>query len=105
MSAVRRTHRKLPRPDECVATNPCRVRGAERNRRERVTREARELGATGRVEVNDRAIVVEGLDEPPRYYLQHGFGYQCHDQAKPHHYRQHGRAEIGWKAEDGTPAS
>lgn len=70
-----------------------------------VTREARGLGATGLVEVNDRAIVVEGLDEPPRYYLQHGFGYQCHDRAKPHHYRQHGRAEIGWKAEDGTPSA
>ncbi|MFE4540357.1 radical SAM protein [Streptomyces scopuliridis] len=66
-----------------------------------VTQEARALGATGEVEVNDRAIVVEGLDEPPRYFLQHGFGYQCHDRAKPHHYRQHGRAPIGWKAEDG----
>ncbi|MEV5260899.1 hypothetical protein AB0L02_22945 [Streptomyces anulatus] len=31
-----------------------------------VTREARGLGATGPVEVNHRAIVVEGLDEPPR---------------------------------------
>jgi DNA repair photolyase len=70
-----------------------------------VTRQARELGASGPVEVNDRAIVVEGLDEPPRYYLQHGFGYQCHDRAKPHHYRQHGRADIGWTAEDGTPAA
>ncbi|MFD7104925.1 radical SAM protein [Streptomyces celluloflavus] len=70
-----------------------------------VTQEARGLGATGSVEVNERAIVVEGLDEPPRYYLQHGFGYQCHDRAKPHHYRQHGRAAIGWEAEDGTPAA
>ncbi|MEV7003533.1 hypothetical protein AB0N62_38520 [Streptomyces sp. NPDC093982] len=35
------------------------------------------------------------------YYLQHGFGYQCHDRAKPHHYRQHGRAPICWEAEDG----
>ncbi|MGW3085785.1 radical SAM protein [Streptomyces sp. NPDC001108] len=68
-----------------------------------VTREARGLGATGEIEVNDRAIVVEGLDEPPRYYLQHGFGYQCHDRAKPHHHRQHGRADIGWTAENGTP--
>ncbi|MEU8887312.1 radical SAM protein [Streptomyces sp. NPDC048442] len=69
-----------------------------------VTREARGLGATGEVEVNDRAIVVEGLDEPPRYYLQHGFGYQCHDRNKPHHHRQHGRAPIGWEAENGrTP--
>jgi hypothetical protein len=67
-----------------------------------VTQEARALGAIGDVEVNERAIVVEGLDEPPRYYLQHGFVYQCHDRGKPHHYRQHGRAPIGWPAEDGT---
>ncbi|MFI6703234.1 hypothetical protein ACIBJC_30540 [Streptomyces sp. NPDC050509] len=67
-----------------------------------VIREARGLGATGPIEVNDRAIVVEGLDEPPRYYLQHGFGFQCHDQAKPHHHRRHGRAPIGWKAENGN---
>ncbi|MFI0864853.1 radical SAM protein [Streptomyces smyrnaeus] len=66
-----------------------------------VTQEARALGATGEIEVNDRAIVVEGLDEPPRYYLQHGFGYQCHDRDKPHHYRQHGRAPIGWQPENG----
>ncbi|MFB7512862.1 radical SAM protein [Streptomyces sp. NPDC056144] len=67
-----------------------------------VTQEARGLGAVGEIEVNERAIVVEGLDEPPRYYLQHGFGYQCHDRTKPHHHRQHGRAPIGWKAENGT---
>ncbi|MEU1223874.1 radical SAM protein [Streptomyces microflavus] len=70
-----------------------------------VTREARLLGATGEVEINERAIVVEGLDEPPRYFLQHGFGYQCHDRAKPHHHRQHGRAPIGWKAGNGTDAA
>ncbi|WP_371792275.1 radical SAM protein [Streptomyces sp. NBC_01471] len=69
-----------------------------------VTQEARALGATGEIEVNGRAIVVEGLDEPPRYYLQHGFGYQCHDRAKPHHHRQHGRAPIGWKAGNGRTA-
>ncbi|WP_328500873.1 radical SAM protein [Streptomyces sp. NBC_00457] len=62
------------------------------------TREARALGATGDIEVTDRAIIVEGLDEQPRYYLQHGFGYQCHDRAKPHHHRRHGRADIGWSA-------
>lgn len=61
-----------------------------------VTAQARALGATGDVRVTDRAIVVEGLDEPPRYYLQHGYGYQCHDHAKPHHHRRHGRADIGW---------
>ncbi|MDQ0778378.1 DNA repair photolyase [Streptomyces aurantiacus] len=62
------------------------------------TREARALGATGDIEVTDRAIIVEGLDEQPRYYLQHGFGYQCHDRSKPHHHRRHGRADIGWSA-------
>ncbi|MFJ8852396.1 radical SAM protein [Streptomyces sp. NPDC102437] len=67
-----------------------------------VTQEARVLGATGEIEINDRAIVVEGLDEPPRYFLQHGFGYQCHDRSKPHHHRQHGRAPIGWQAGNGT---
>ncbi|GAQ58042.1 hypothetical protein [Streptomyces acidiscabies] len=70
-----------------------------------VTREARVLGAIGEVEVNGRAIVVEGLDEPPRYFLQHGYGYQCHDRRKPHHYRQHGRAAIGWPAENGPSPS
>ncbi|WP_399094047.1 radical SAM protein [Streptomyces sp. BBFR2] len=67
-----------------------------------VTREARVLGATGTVEIDERAIIVEGLDEPPRYFLQHGHGYQCHDRDKPHHYRRHGRAPIGWTAKDGT---
>ncbi|MFC4859207.1 radical SAM protein [Actinophytocola glycyrrhizae] len=52
------------------------------------------------VEVNDRAVVVEGLDEPPRYFMQHGLGYQVHDVSKPHHQRQHGRADIGWPAAD-----
>ncbi|MFD4933395.1 radical SAM protein [Streptomyces virginiae] len=70
-----------------------------------VTQEARRLGATGEVEVTERAIIVQGLNEPPRYFLQHGHGYQCHDQDKPHHHRQHGRAPIGWKAENGTPAA
>ncbi|MFJ2556483.1 hypothetical protein ACIO2V_13285 [Streptomyces sp. NPDC087534] len=70
-----------------------------------VIQEARGLGATGPIEVNDRAIVVEGLDEPPRYYLQHGFGFQCHDRAKPHYHRRHGRAPIGWKAENGNPGT
>lgn len=70
-----------------------------------VTVQARALGATGPVEIDDRAIIVEGLDEPPRYFLQHGLGYQCHDRSKPHKYRQHGRAPIGWEAENGPHAS
>lgn len=61
----------------------------------RVATDAERLG--GRlVEINDRAIVVDGLDEPPRYFLQHGFGYQVHDVTKPHRPHQHGRADIGW---------
>ncbi|MFG1755375.1 hypothetical protein [Streptosporangium sandarakinum] len=63
-----------------------------------VTAQARDLGAVGSVEVTDRAIMVEGLDEPPRYFLQHTHGYQVHDRTKPHHYRRHGRADIGWPA-------
>lgn len=66
----------------------------------KVTEEARSLGAVGKVEVSERAIIVDGLDEQPRYYLQHGYGYQCHDRNKPHYYRRHGRADIGWLAEE-----
>jgi len=62
-----------------------------------VNKEAHALGAIGDIEVTDRAIIVEGLDEPPRYFLQHGFGYQVHDRTKPHHHRRHGRADIGWQ--------
>ncbi|WP_329423579.1 hypothetical protein OG339_24260 [Streptosporangium sp. NBC_01495] len=63
-----------------------------------VTRQARALGAVGEVTITNRAIMVEGLDEPPRYFLQHTYGYQVHDRNKPHHYRRHGRADIGWPA-------
>ncbi|MGA5818109.1 radical SAM protein [Kitasatospora sp. NPDC094028] len=63
---------------------------------EEATDQARVVGAVGDVEVNERAIIVEGLNEPPRYFLQHGFGYQVHDRHKPHRHRRHGRAEIGW---------
>lgn len=61
-----------------------------------VVAQARDLGAVGGVDITERAIIVEGLDEPPRYFLQHTHGYQVHDRAKPHHYRRHGRADIGW---------
>jgi DNA repair photolyase len=61
-----------------------------------VEEQARELGAVGDVELADRAVVVEGLDEPPRYFLQHTHGFQVHDRTKPHRYRRHGRADIGW---------
>ncbi|MEV8637597.1 hypothetical protein AB0395_38735 [Streptosporangium sp. NPDC051023] len=65
---------------------------------EQVTEQARMLGAVGAVEVTERAIMVEGLNEPPRYFLQHTHGYQVHDRAHPHHHRRHGRADIGWPA-------
>ncbi|MBM7775560.1 DNA repair photolyase [Actinokineospora baliensis] len=48
------------------------------------------------VEITDRAIVVQGLDEQRRYRMQHGLGFQVHDVAKPHKPRRHGRADIGW---------
>lgn len=63
---------------------------------------ARELGATADAEVTNRAIIVEGLDEPPRYFMQHGFAYQVHDRAKPHRHRRHGRAETGWTGDEDT---
>ncbi|MEU2875974.1 radical SAM protein [Streptomyces sp. NPDC007070] len=89
--------------DICPPEQMARCRSAwARPELAEVTKQARAIGATGPVEVDERAIIVEGLDEPPRYFLQHGFGYQCHDRAKPHHYRRHGRAPIGWQAENGT---
>lgn len=65
-----------------------------------VTEVARTLGAVGDGDVTERAIIVEGLDEPSRYYLQHSYGYQCHDRHQPHHYRRHGRADIGWPTKE-----
>ncbi|WP_280442368.1 radical SAM protein [Nocardia brasiliensis] len=48
------------------------------------------------VEINDRAVVVDGLSEQPRYLMQHSLGYQVHDTAHPHHRNRHGRADLGW---------
>jgi DNA repair photolyase len=64
---------------------------------------ALKFGATGEVEVTDRAIVVSGLSEHPRYFMQHSLGYQVHAREHPHRNRQHGRAGIGWPAERPTP--
>lgn len=61
----------------------------------RVAETAARLGGT-LVEVNDRAVVVAGLSEQPRYLIQHSLGYQVHDVAKPHYHHQHGRAAAGW---------
>lgn len=65
---------------------------------EQAEKAARDLGAVGAVEVTDRAIMVSGLPEQPRYFMQHGFGYQVHAREHPHHHRRHGRADIGWPA-------
>ncbi|MCF4123005.1 hypothetical protein L1785_18680 [Antribacter sp. KLBMP9083] len=50
------------------------------------------------VEITERAAIVAGLDEQPRYFLQHGLGFQVHDQRHPHKHRLHGRADVGWDA-------
>ncbi|WP_439858614.1 radical SAM protein [Pseudomonas sp. MBLB4136] len=52
------------------------------------------LGVDGEPLVTDRAIIVRGLDEQRRYFMQHTLGYQVHDADKPHHYDRHGRAEA-----------
>ncbi len=49
------------------------------------------------VDISDRAVVVQGLDEQPRYHLQHALAFQIHDARHPHRPRRHGRAEIGWE--------
>ncbi|GAB3285859.1 hypothetical protein [Parasphingorhabdus pacifica] len=54
------------------------------------------------VEITERAAIVTGLDEQPRYFLQHALGFQIHDQRHPHHEYLHGRAGIGWEEEDST---
>jgi hypothetical protein len=61
------------------------------------------LGATAVPMIGDRAIIVQGLDEQRRYLMQHTLGYQVHDATKLHHYRRHGRAELGW-TQPVTPA-
>ncbi|MBK6872763.1 MAG: radical SAM protein [Kineosporiaceae bacterium] len=52
------------------------------------------------VDIDDRRMLVNGLDEQPRYYLQHTLGYQVHDSRHPHRPGRHGRAEIGWSEGD-----
>jgi len=49
------------------------------------------------IDISDRAVVVQGLDEQPRYHLQHALAFQIHDARHPHQPRRHGRAEIGWE--------
>lgn len=57
------------------------------------------------VDISEQAAIVAGLaDEQPRYFLQHAFGFQIHDNQHPHHSRRHGRADIGWST-NSTKAS
>jgi DNA repair photolyase len=58
---------------------------------------ANRVGSGRVVEISERAVVVDGFDEQQRYYMQHAFGFQFHDVAKPHRFRRHGRAEVGWE--------
>ncbi|MGW1506502.1 hypothetical protein ACWCQW_50195 [Streptomyces mirabilis] len=62
-----------------------------------VTRHARALGATGPVEIDERAIIVEGLNGPTRNYLPVPRPEQPPSlpPARP--------GPIGWEAENGTP--
>lgn len=53
-------------------------------------------------EITERAALVGGLDEQPRYYLQHSMGFQVHDARHPHRLHQHGRAPIGWDGKEAT---
>ncbi len=51
-----------------------------------------------------KAVIVEHMDtESVRYFLQHYFQFQFHDENYPHKPKQHGRADIGWKNEGQKP--
>lgn len=49
------------------------------------------------ISIDERKIEVNNSSEQQRYFIQHTLNYQVHDQAHPHLYGQHGRAEVGWK--------
>jgi hypothetical protein len=86
--------------DICPASQLRLCRNAWRKPRfEEVVRLSRELGATGVPELGDGAILTDGLNEPPRYFMQHTLGYQVHDRKYPHIVFRHGRANIGWDSE------
>ncbi|WP_433709681.1 radical SAM protein [Nocardia sp. CA-084685] len=48
------------------------------------------------LEITNRAVIVDGLPEGRRNFLQHNLGYQVNDIKRPHHIGRHGRADIGW---------
>jgi DNA repair photolyase len=62
-----------------------------------VRKNLRRISADGApFEIKSRAVEIVGLDEEPRYFMQHTLGFQFHDKKYPHHFRRHGRADIGW---------
>ncbi len=64
---------------------------------DQVRQAGRLIGLTDiRFKITDRAVETQGLDEEPRYFLQHSLGFQFHDARYPHHLGRHGRADLGW---------
>lgn len=58
---------------------------------------AKQIGDVRVVQITPRAVILEGFNEQQRYFMQHAFAFQFHDVSKPHRFRRHGRAEIGWE--------
>jgi DNA repair photolyase len=48
------------------------------------------------ISIDERRIKVSNSTEQQRYFMQHSLNYQVHDEAQPHHFGRHGRAEVGW---------
>ena len=50
-----------------------------------------------RFEINEGHVTCEHMkSESVRYFLQHRFHFQFHDEAYAHHPLYQGRAAIGW---------
>lgn len=62
-----------------------------------VTSLAKQVGEVRVVQITPRSVVLDGFNEQQRYFMQHAFAFQFHDVTKPHQFRRHGRAEIGWE--------
>ena len=43
------------------------------------------------LDISDRAVVLSGYSEQPRYFMQHALAFQVHDVAHPHYAGHHGR--------------
>ncbi len=83
----------LPQVQRCAAAHVVPDEAAVR----RVAARAPDTPDFDIVDISERAVVVQGLDEQPRYHLQHSLGFQIHDARHPHRLFRHGRAEIGWQ--------